>query len=76
MIGTPNLGSPAATATVDYASIAILYYPMLYPYLIEFYCFPALNDLVEGSEASEAEIQTIILLLETGHLRLTLLTLI
>lgn len=56
MIGTPNLGSPAATATVDYASIAILYYPMLYPYLIEFYCFPALNDLVEGSEASEAKI--------------------
>jgi pimeloyl-ACP methyl ester carboxylesterase len=56
MIGTPNLGSPAATATVDYASIALLYYPMLYPYLIEFYCFPALNDLVEGSEASEVKI--------------------
>ena len=56
MIGTPNQGSPAATATVDYAFIALLYNPLLYPYLIAFYCFPALNDLVEGSVASEAEI--------------------
>jgi pimeloyl-ACP methyl ester carboxylesterase len=56
MIGTPNLGSPAATATVDYASIALLSYPLLYPYLIDFYCFPALNDLIEGSDASEAGI--------------------
>lgn len=52
MIGTPNQGSPAGTATVDYAFIALLYNPLLYPYLIAFYCFPALNDLVEGSDAS------------------------
>jgi pimeloyl-ACP methyl ester carboxylesterase len=56
MIGTPNLGSPAATITRDYAFNALLFYPLMYPSLIAFYCFPALNDLVEGSEASEADI--------------------
>jgi hypothetical protein len=55
MIGTPNLGSPAATITQDYAFNALFFYPMMYPYLVEFYCFPALNDLVQGSEASEAD---------------------
>jgi uncharacterized alpha/beta hydrolase family protein len=52
MIGTPNLGSPAATLAKYNAAIVMMFYPMMYPYLTEFFCLPALNDLVEGSEVS------------------------
>lgn len=47
MIGTPNRGSPLAVG-----SLAIP--PMIYPYLKEFICWPAVYDLIPGSEATNA----------------------
>lgn len=55
MIGTPNNGSPAATTTVAFAAGSLIINPMMYPYLAAFLCFPALNDLIEGAEATTAE---------------------
>jgi len=56
MIGTPNLGSPAADATKAFATVALITNPMMYPYLEAFLCFPVLNDLVEGCQATAAGI--------------------
>jgi pimeloyl-ACP methyl ester carboxylesterase len=56
MIGTPNLGSPAAALAKYNAAIVATFYPVMYPYLEAFLCFPALDDLVPGSPASAAEI--------------------
>jgi pimeloyl-ACP methyl ester carboxylesterase len=56
MIGTPNLGSPLATASLAFAAGSLTISPMMYPYLRAFYCLPALQDLVRGSSATEAEI--------------------
>lgn len=47
MLGTPNRGSPLALG-----SLAIP--PMMYPYLKEFVCWPAVYDLIPGSEATNA----------------------
>jgi hypothetical protein len=47
MIGTPNRGSPLALG-----SLAIP--PTIYPYLKEFVCWPAVYDLVPGSDATTA----------------------
>ena len=41
MIGTPNLGTPAAGATRAFAVVALITNPMMYPYLDTFLCFPA-----------------------------------
>ena len=56
MIGTPNLGTPAAGATRAFAVVALITNPMMYPYLDTFLCFPALNDLAEGSQSTTVEI--------------------
>jgi pimeloyl-ACP methyl ester carboxylesterase len=56
MIGTPNLGSPLATASLAVAAGSLTINPMMYPYLRAFFCLPALQDLVPGSPATEAEI--------------------
>src|SRR5215216_5938083 len=56
MIGTPNLGSPLATASLAFVTGTLTINPIMYPYLRAFYCLPALLDLVPGSPATEAEI--------------------
>ena len=56
MIGTPNLGSPLATASLAFAAGSLTISPMMYPYLRAFFCLPALLDLVPDSPATEAEI--------------------
>jgi pimeloyl-ACP methyl ester carboxylesterase len=56
MIGTPNLGSPLATASLAFAAGSLTISPMMYPYLRAFFCLPALQDLVPDSPATEAEI--------------------
>lgn len=47
MIGTPNLGSPLAFGSLAYP-------PMIYPYLRDFICWPAVYDLIPGSAATQA----------------------
>ena len=56
MIGTPNLGSPLETASLAFAAGSLTISPMMYPCLRAFFCLPALQDLVPGSPATEAEI--------------------
>jgi hypothetical protein len=56
MVGTPNLGSPLATASLAFVTGTLTINPIMYPYLRAFYCLPALLDLVPGSPATEAEI--------------------
>ena len=46
MIGTPNLGSPLAIGSLTVP-------PMVYPYLINFICAPAVYDLIPGSAATQ-----------------------
>jgi pimeloyl-ACP methyl ester carboxylesterase len=46
MIGTPNLGSPLAVGSLTVS-------PMVYPYLVNFICSPAVYDLIPGSAATQ-----------------------
>lgn len=47
MIGTPILGSPLAVGSLAYP-------PMIYPYLKDFICWPAVYDFLPGSAAIKA----------------------
>lgn len=53
MIGTPNRGSPLAYGSLATNPLTIP--PLIFPFMQQFICFPAVYDLIPNSDATRAE---------------------